>query len=170
MPITRDAIQPVVDYNYWANGRLLDAVGALPPATFTQEIGQEFSFPTLRAMLVHIMGAEALWLTRWRGVSPTQMERAEAYSTVAALRERWEAVERDFRGFLGALGEVEFERVLDYRATDGQPYRNALWQMVQHVVNHGTHHRSEAATMLTRIGHAPPPLDLIVYYRTAAGR
>ncbi len=165
--LARDAIQPVVDYNYWANRRLLDAVGALSSETFTQEIGREFSFPTLRGMLVHIMGAEALWLARWRGVSPTEMERAEAYPTVLALRQRWEAVERDFRRFLGG---ADLERVLDYRATDGQPYRSALWQMIQHVVNHGTHHRSEVAAMLTRIGHAPPPMDLIVYYRTTAGR
>ncbi|MBI2468675.1 MAG: hypothetical protein HYV62_12825 [Candidatus Rokubacteria bacterium] len=42
--------------------------------------------------------------------------------------------------------------------------------MFQHVVNDGTHHRSEMAAMLARIGHAPPPMDLIVYYRTTAGR
>jgi uncharacterized damage-inducible protein DinB len=41
--------------------------------------------------------------------------------------------------------------------------------MVQHVVNHGTHHRSETATMLTRLGQAPEPLDLVVYYRGLGG-
>lgn len=35
-----------------------------------------------------------------------------------------------------------------------------------HVVNHDTHHRSEVATMLTRVGHVPPGTDLIVHYRT----
>lgn len=169
MPITRETIQPLVDFNYWANRQVLDAVEQLPADVFTREVGREFSFSTLQGTLAHIMGAEMVWLARWRGASPTGMEPAERYPTVAALGGRWAEVERELRGFIGALGDDGLARVVEYRAMDGRPYRHALWQMIQHVVNHGTHHRSEAATMLTRLGHAPPPTDLIVYYRAQAG-
>jgi len=37
---------------------------------------------------------------------------------------------------------------------------------VLHVVNHGTHHRGQAAGFLRAMGYVPPPLDLIAYYRT----
>jgi len=45
-----------------------------------------------------------------------------------------------------------------------------LWQMMQQVILHGVHHRSEAATMLTEFGHAPEPLDLIFYFREKSGQ
>ena len=38
-----------------------------------------------------------------------------------------------------------------------------IWQVLSHVANHGTQHRSEAAEMLTAIGRSPGELDLIFY-------
>jgi uncharacterized damage-inducible protein DinB len=33
------------------------------------------------------------------------------------------------------------------------------------VVNHGTHHRGQVSGFLRSMGHTPPALDLIAYYR-----
>jgi uncharacterized damage-inducible protein DinB len=162
----REVIQPLVDYNYWASRRLLQTVETLAAEAYTRELGTEFSFPTLQGMLVHIMSAELIWLGRWRGVSPGTHERTESYPSVAALKERWQGVEADFQGFVGGQ---DLARVIESRNLAGQVVRLSLWQMIQHVVNHGTHHRSEAATMLTRLGRAPEPLDLVVYYRSLGG-
>jgi uncharacterized damage-inducible protein DinB len=35
--------------------------------------------------------------------------------------------------------------------------------MLIHQVNHATQHRSEAALLLTQMGHSPGDLDLLVY-------
>jgi uncharacterized damage-inducible protein DinB len=162
----REVIGPLVDYNYWANRRVLETVERLAPGAYSRELGTEFSFPTLQGMLVHVMSAELIWLARWRGMSPGAHEPAEAYPSVEALKERWSRAEADFQGF---VREQDLSRVIEGRNSAGQVFHLPLWQMVQHVVNHGTHHRSEAATMLTRLGRAPEALDLIVYYRSLGG-
>ena len=45
----------------------------------------------------------------------------------------------------------------------------AFWQMLAHVVNHGTQHRSESAALLTQAGRSPGDLDMIVWLEERAG-
>jgi uncharacterized damage-inducible protein DinB len=50
--------------------------------------------------------------------------------------------------------------------TNGQPVSSPFWQMLQHVVNHGSYHRGQVTTMLRQIGAAPPKSeDMITFYR-----
>ena len=62
-------------------------------------------------------------------------------------------------------GTADFKKTLDYKATNGKPFSQPLWQMLQHVVNHATHHRSEIATMLTMTKGSPPGTDMSIFYR-----
>ena len=54
---------------------------------------------------------------------------------------------------------------LAYRDLKGRAYEQPLWQLILHVVNHGTHHRGQVSGFLRSLGHVPPPLDLVAYYR-----
>ena len=56
-------------------------------------------------------------------------------------------------------------REVHYTSLAGLSFQTPLWQIVLHVVNHGTHHRGQVSGFLRRMGVVPPPLDLIAYYR-----
>ena len=57
-------------------------------------------------------------------------------------------------------------RVIDYKLLNGTPGSSALWQMLQHVVNHGSYHRGQVTTMIRQLGGTPAKsLDMIAFYR-----
>jgi len=62
--------------------------------------------------------------------------------------------------------EAGLSAVIEYRLLNGTPGATPFWQMLQHVVNHGSYHRGQVTTLLRQLG-APPPesLDLFTFYR-----
>src|SRR2546428_12578111 len=57
-------------YHHWANRKLFEVTAALGDDAAGRPVGKQFSEPTLRAMLVHIYGADRFWLETWRGPPP----------------------------------------------------------------------------------------------------
>jgi uncharacterized damage-inducible protein DinB len=158
-------IRDLYDYHRWANRRLFDLAMGLGDAV-TRDMGSQWSFPTLKGMFAHICGADNVWLTRFKGSSPGRLLGDADFPTVADLRTRWDALEAEQRAFVEGLGEGDLGRPVVYKNTSGQDFRVALGPLLHHVVNHATHHRSEAATMITLISGSPPDTGINTY-RTA---
>lgn len=160
----KTAILTFIDYHYWANARILDAAARLSQEQFSAPAG--LNYGSVRGTLAHALGAEMVWLMRCRdGVSPSVLPAEEEFPTVAVLRERWAEAERAMRAFLAGVDDVGLARVVRYRTTKGIPGENPLWQLLLHVVNHGTQHRAEAAMALTDRGCSPGDVDFIVFLR-----
>jgi uncharacterized damage-inducible protein DinB len=164
-----ELIRGFYGYHWWANRRLFDVAAALGPEA-TREVGGQFSFPTLKGMLAHIYAADWIWLSRWKGTSPTKLPGDGDFADMTALRARWDEFEKEHRAFVGSLTEADLGRTIDYENTEGKPFRLPLGPLLQHVANHATHHRSEVATMITMIKGSPPPTDLVVYQLLQSGQ
>ena len=160
-------LQTLVDYHYWARDRLLDAAEPLTPEQFTRDLCN--SFPSVRDTLAHLYGADWIWCARWEGESPDALPDPGTFPDLASIRTAWTAHERRVRAVLDALGEEGIHRAIEYRTTDGKPQAQVFWQMLQHLVNHGSYHRGQITTMLRQLKAAPPKsLDLIAFYRQRA--
>jgi len=153
------------DYHHWANRRLFDLASGLGEAV-TRDMGTHWSFPTLKSMFAHIYGADNVWLTRWKGSSPSRLLGDADFASMIDLRAKWGALEAEQRAFVTGLAEADLTRAVQYRNTEGKEFQVALGGLLQHVVNHATHHRSEAATMITLISGSPPDTGINTY-RTA---
>jgi len=81
------------------------------------------------------------------------------------LVEQWPALYRQWDEWLAAQEEDGVAADLTYQDMKGNTWTNAIWKLALHVVNHGTHHRGQAAGFLRSMGHTPPALDLVAYYR-----
>jgi uncharacterized damage-inducible protein DinB len=168
-PTALDLVRGLYDYHRWANRRLFDVAAGLGEDAAGREVGAQFSFPTIRRMLAHLYGADWIWLSRWKGTSPTTLPGGEI-ATLTELRGKWDVTEREQRAFIDALTSAGLGRVVEYRNTEGKPFSTTLWPLLQHVANHATHHRSEIATMITMISGSPPPTDLVLYHLITTGQ
>lgn len=156
------------DFNAWADHRTLEACAVLSPEQFTRDLGS--SFRSVRDTLVHTMLVEWLWLERWHGRSPTSYAPNAEFPDVESVRARWLEIERDLLDYIASLTPADVQRVVQHKTTAGVPQAAPLWQMLQHVVNHGTYHRGQVATMLRQLGAKPTPIDLILFYRERAAQ
>jgi uncharacterized damage-inducible protein DinB len=153
------------DYHHWANRRLFDLASGLGEGV-TRDMGAHWSFPTLKSMFAHIYSADNVWLTRWKGSSPSRLLGDADFAGMIDLRTKWDALEAEQRAFVAGLAAADLTRPVQYRNTEGKEFQVALGALLQHVVNHATHHRSEAATMITLISGSPPDTGINTY-RTA---
>jgi uncharacterized damage-inducible protein DinB len=162
--MTRDELTILVDYHYWARDRVLAAVARLTPEQYRQDAVS--SFRSVRDTMVHTYAAEWIWYRRWHGDSPTSLIPADRFPDVESLRHAWLQLERDVRAHVASRGDADLGAVIEYRLLNGTPGATPFWQMLQHVVNHGSYHRGQVTTLLRQLGAAPPEsLDLIAFYR-----
>jgi uncharacterized damage-inducible protein DinB len=155
-------LSELLDYHYWAQGRVFDVVEALSPQQFTRDLGN--SFPSVRDTLAHIHFAECLWYARWQN-EPLPMPFTETFPDLESVRQASRTHEVRMRALLARLGQDGINQSLDYSSRlDGKDHRSPMWQMFQHVINHGTYHRGQVTMMLRQLGAKTVGTDLIQFY------
>jgi uncharacterized damage-inducible protein DinB len=160
--MTYDDLCLLIDYNYWARDRVLDAVATITPEQFIRPMGNSFS--SVRDTVAHICAAERI--TRFKGEKPQGFQKPDRLPDVGAARKEWAELEGEMREQLARLGLEAVERTIEYQDLRGNDQSDVVWQMLQHMVNHGTYHRGQITTMLRQLDAAPPKsMDLIAFYR-----
>jgi uncharacterized damage-inducible protein DinB len=147
-----DDIRYLFGYDRWATRRILGQLDGADEALWgaTGVVGDR----GLGSILVHQLGAHQ----RWRhglALSPeVPRPEREPLPAAPALVAAWEAEWPALDAWLDTLDDALLER-----RDEGIP----LWQMLAHVVNHGTQHRAEAAALLTAADRSPGDLDMIFH-------
>jgi uncharacterized damage-inducible protein DinB len=108
----------------------------------------EVNLPSRREIMEHIFMAERIWLARIKGNVDSK------HLAPPEIHEQWLTLEDDWT------------RVVEYKTLAGIEGKSPVWQIVLHVVNHGSYHRGQAAAALRAAGFTPPGTDLIAWYRT----
>jgi len=158
-----DAIQQLYAYNAWADQKTIAGCESLTNEQFLQQVGG--SFGSVRNTLAHIMDVEWLYLERWHGRSPSAFPKAENYANLSDMKKRWATIDSSMNEFLRGLTPETLARDTEFRNIKGNLYRHPLWQVMQHVVNHGTYHRGQVTTLLRQLGATPQASDLLAFYR-----
>jgi len=164
--MNKQDILVLYQYNAWSNARILEAASHITQEQFLAPA--PFPHGSLRGTLVHALFGEWVWLQRWEGTAQNPGWKVEAFPTFESLRVRWADEEARLMKFAANVTDEGLYRKVHYISTEGEPHERLLWEAMAHLVNHGTQHKTEAAAILTGMGHSPGDIDLIVFLNRRA--
>lgn len=164
-------IQQLYAYTEWANALTLDAAEKLSAEQLLQDV--QISHGSIFGTLLHMAGAEWIWLERWHGHSPTGADAwaqwtVEHCGDLQQLRAQWQQVIDKRRAYLASLTDADLPREVSFKRINGEANSLPLVQQMQHVVNHATLHRGQVVGMIRQLGSAPPATDLLFYLMAQA--
>lgn len=164
-----DTVHVLYDYHFGLNRQVWDqSIMALTDDDFTKEL--PYSLGSIRNHCVHVIGVDERWFTRIYnelGGEPRPLParlNVEDFPTRERVRAEWDRVERFMHEVLGLLTDELLQKTITF----DMPHRggmktNQLWQIVAHVVNHGTDHRAQMLAGLHQLNVPTFDQDLMIY-------
>ena len=169
-----DHIQLMTAYNARLNRQVYAAAARLPVPRFSENLGAFFG--SLQGTLNHIVVADLIWLRRFHAGFPqfSSLEALAAFPAPraldqivhAALDELWTARQR-LDALLShwarhELSAAELAQDLRYTNMKGVASSRNFAEVILHLLNHQTHHRGQATTLLYQQGQDVGITDFLV--------
>ena len=140
------------EYTNHTNTLFLDALEAYPPKD-----------PKGIRWMSHVIAAQIIWYGR---VVEDQDYMVPVWeeAPIDVLRQRNQESIAKWLELIKQKGPA-FNQPVHYQNSKGEKFVNTLEELMAHLVNHGTHHRAQIASLLATEGHKPPVSDFIFYAR-----
>ena len=142
--------QRQLEYNFWANKRVLDVIGVSAKTKIDEELLHHFG---------HILHAQIIWYNRVLEITEEvdvwpKLTFEQCQNTLSGESSI------DLRKMVKRAGEM-----CSYTNTKGISFESNVSDIIQHVIIHGQHHRAQIALLLRQKGITPPATDFIVFTR-----
>ncbi|MFN2126707.1 MAG: DinB family protein [Anaerolineales bacterium] len=154
-----NAFRHFYDYHFTENRNLWDAyIPSLTIEQFTQDFG--YSHGSVRNQIVHLISVDDTWFSGLRGAEIPEPLNPADFNDRKIIRTYWNQVEQKMHDYLSTLrDDMLFEKPFK----EGEDKDLILWQVLLHVVNHGTDHRAQVLRLLTDLGIRTVSQDYIFY-------
>jgi uncharacterized damage-inducible protein DinB len=149
----------LLEYSFWADHEILGACERISPDDFVRLVTPDPGWHSLRGTLVHLLDTEYGWRVALQDLPDSGVIEETDFPDAAALKARWL---EEQSAWLAYIADLDDEALNEVWRTEGNS-RRTRWQTILHVINDGTHHRSEAAAMLTGYGQSPGEIDFEGY-------
>ncbi len=155
-----NAFRHFYDYHFSENRKIWDSyITPLSYEQFTQPVA--YSHGSIRDQIVHLIGADDMWFSELRGVQPLEPLPPAEQDDRKIIRAHWDRVESSMRDYLAGLrDDTLFDRPIKEPEEDQVLI---VWQVLLHVVNHGTDHRAQLLRLLNDLGVKTISQDYIFY-------
>jgi uncharacterized damage-inducible protein DinB len=154
-----NAFRHFYEYHFTENRKLWELAASLTWEQFAQPVN--YSRGSAREQVIHLLDVEDVWFSALRGVEPLEPVPAADTDDREAIRAHWDQVEQNIRAYLAALrDEMLFSKPIKEPEEDQDL---CVWQVLLHVVNHGTDHRAQLLRLLCDLGLKTESQDYIFY-------
>jgi uncharacterized damage-inducible protein DinB len=153
-----DAFRHLYGYHFSENRGTWDRyVVSLSQEHFTQNL--HYSHGSIRNQIVHLISVDDTWFRGLRGEEVPESLNPSEFSDREIIRAYWDQVEGRMREYLARLRDG----MLSDKPLEGEDKDLTVWQVLLHVVNHGTDHRAQLLRLLNDLGVKTVSQDYIFY-------
>jgi len=153
-----NAFRHFYDYHFTQNRKIWDSyVTPLSHEQFTQDV--DYSHGSVQDQIVHLISVDEAWFSDLRGREIPESQNPADLPDRESIRAYWDNVEQNMRDYLAQLqDDMLFDKPLA-----GEDKDLILWQVLLHVVNHGTDHRAQLLRLLHDLGVKTEYQDYVFY-------
>lgn len=153
-----NAFRYLYDYHFAENRKIWEHVQALSEADFLKP--EAYSRGSVRDQIVHLADVDDVWFSDLRGQDgPTDWLEPMSSPDRALIRAGWDLIEEGMRSYLATLTD----EMLSSQPLAGEDAELTVWQVLLHVINHGTDHRAQILRLLHDLGQKTGPQDLVFH-------
>jgi uncharacterized damage-inducible protein DinB len=154
-----DAFRQLYEYHFSENHKIWDTcISILSSAQFTQQV--DYSHGSIRNQIVHLINVDNGWFCELRRVEFPEEYPPADIDDRQAIRSHWDRVIENMRDYLSQLRD---EMLFDKPILLEEDKDLIAWQVLLHVVNHGTDHRAQMLRILHDFGVKTESQDYIFY-------
>jgi uncharacterized damage-inducible protein DinB len=159
----KQLLQQYATYNVWANKTLLDRISKLSEVQINKEIASSFS--SVYKTIKHMWLAEEAWWQRIKLVENPVLQSETFTGSFEELYTQFAKQSQQWKDWVDAASDNQLNHVFAYVRNKEQHKMN-VYDMLQHVFNHGTYHRGQLVTLLRQLGEDKiPATDYVAWCR-----
>jgi uncharacterized damage-inducible protein DinB len=144
-----EMVRTFIEYHIATTQRVWDSVDQISEQQFLME--DDYSRGSIRNLMVHLTHTDLRWLTGLKNLpDPEGMKKYDEFPDRAAVRGYWESVAEQLTEYVNQLEEAEL-------ISNPIDIPGPRWEVLLHLVNHGTDHRSTVLQKLHE--YAAPTFD-----------
>ncbi len=156
----KDQFIHIMEYDHWANIKLLEYIDQLSNDIFHKPMNSVF--PTIAETFYHIFRAHRIWFNR----SIPELDIDESLTAFDSIEHAKHSFIELHAVLIDAIHQ-HYENLdeIVYQSPKGATFQNNFDEIVYHLVNHGTYHRGNIASMIRECGLKGTSTDYIQYLR-----
>lgn len=159
----KQLLQQYAAYNAWASKLLFERISKLSEEEINKEIVS--SFPSVYKTVQHMWLAEEVWWQRLKLVEHIELQSDKFTGSFNEMSAHLSKQSQQWVAWVDGATDNQLEHVFAY-VRNKEQQKMPVYEMLQHVFNHGTYHRGQLVTMLRQLGADKiPQTDFTVFCR-----
>ena len=118
----------------------------------------------LKDRMVHLHGAQQLWLGRWQGLA-LAFPKPEDHASIEDTFHFAQACHAALAAYLSLRKEADLAEPITYTNLAGETFTQPLQELMVHLAFHSQYHRGQNAARLRALGTPAPATDLVNWQR-----